>query len=80
MPALDSATSSKSRKFNIGMVLNGSCFQTIMKNLPAIQSSGLRLVAVADVQKSVLRHKDAEESGIKVFDDYLDLLTMRAWT
>ena len=75
---MDSATCSKSRKFNIGIVLNGSCLKTIMKNLPAIQSSGLRLVAVADVQKPVLRHKNVEESGIKVFDDYLDLLTIES--
>ncbi|MGA2026016.1 MAG: hypothetical protein ABSH17_02975, partial [Syntrophobacteraceae bacterium] len=63
---MKSATSSKSRKFDIGMVLNGSCLKIIMKNLPAIQASGLRLVAVADVQKNVLRYKNVEESGIKV--------------
>ena len=73
---MNSATSSNSRKFNIGMVLNGSCLKTIMKNLPAVQSSGMRLVAVADVQKPVSRHKNVEEAGIKVFYDYLDLLTI----
>lgn len=73
---MDFPTSSTSRKFNIGMVLNGSCLKTIMKNLPAIQSSGLRLVAVADVGKSVLNHKNAEALGIKVFDDHLDLLAI----
>ncbi|MGA2400671.1 MAG: ATP-binding protein [Syntrophobacteraceae bacterium] len=73
---MSSATSSKSPQFNIGMVLNGSCCQTIMKNLPAIQSSGLRLEAIADVQKSVMCYKYAEESGIKVFDDHRGLLTI----
>jgi len=49
-----------------------------MKNLSAIQSSGLRLVAVVDVEKSVLGHKNVEESGIKVFDDHLDLLRIES--
>jgi signal transduction histidine kinase len=49
-----------------------------MKNLPAIQASGLRLVAVADVQKNVLRYKNVEESGIKVLDDPLDLLRIES--
>ena len=47
-----------------------------MKNLPAIQSSGLHLVAVAAVQKSVSRYKCAKDSGIQIFDDHLGLLTM----
>ncbi len=73
---MNSATSSRCPQFNIGMVLTGSCFQTIMKNLPAIQSSGLRLVAVADAQKSVSRYKCSKGSGIKIFDDHRDLLTI----
>ena len=51
-------------------------FQTIIKNLPAIQSSGLRLVAVADAQKSVSRYKCSKGSGIKILDDHRDLLTI----
>ncbi len=73
---MGSATSSKCPPFSIGMVLDGSCCQTIIKNLPIIRSSGLRLVAVADIQKSVSCSKYAEELGIQVFDDYRDLLTI----
>ncbi len=70
-------TPSKNRKFNIGMVLTGPFLRTIMEDLPAIQSSGMQLVAIADVEKSVSGHKYAEESGIKVFDEYRDLLTIK---
>ncbi len=71
---MNSPASSHSLKFNIGMVVVGSSLQAIMKNLSAIESSGLRLVAVVDVEKSVLGHINAEEAGIKVLDDHLDLL------
>ena len=54
----------------------GPVARLFLKISTAIQSSGLRLVAVADIEKSVLCHKYAGELGIKVFDDYQDLLTM----
>jgi signal transduction histidine kinase len=73
---MGSATSSKHLLFNIAMVLGGSCCQTILKNLHNIQSSGLRLMAVVDMQKSVYCSTYAEELGIKVFDDYRDLLAI----
>ena len=73
---MNSSTSSRCPQFNIGMVLSGSCFQTIMKNLPAIQSSGLHLLAVAAVPKSVSRYKCAKDSGVQIFDDHSDLLTV----
>ena len=73
---MNSSTSSRCPQLNIGMVLTGSCLQTIMKNLPAIQSSGLHLVAVAAVQKSVSRYKCVKDSGIQIFDDHLGLLTV----
>lgn len=73
---MDVVTSPKGPPFNIGMVLTGSYCQNIIENLPTIQSSGLRLVAVADLQKSVWCPKYAGELGIKVFDDYLRLLTV----
>jgi two-component system, NtrC family, sensor kinase len=75
---MSSAASSKHLLFNIGMVLGGSCCQTILKNLHSIQSSGLRLVAVADMEKSVFCSKYAGELGVKVFEDYLDLLTLES--
>ncbi len=73
---MDCAASSKCPPFNIGMVLNGSGCRTIMKDLPAIQSSGLRLAAIVDINKSVWCNKYAGELGIKVFDDHRDLLTI----
>ena len=77
---MSSPTSSHILKFNVGMVVSESCLQTIMQNLSAIQASGLRLVAVAvvDAEKSVLGHEDVKESGIKVFDDPLDLLKIES--
>jgi two-component system, NtrC family, sensor kinase len=71
---VERATSAKCPPFNIGMVLNGSGCQAIMKDLSAIQASGLRLVAIVNLQKSVWCYKYAGESGIKVFDDHQDLL------
>ncbi|MFZ0946319.1 MAG: ATP-binding protein [Syntrophobacteraceae bacterium] len=77
---MSSPASSHIHKFNIGMVVGESCLQTIMQNLSAIQASGLRLVSVVvvDAEKSVLGHEDVEESGIKVFDNPLDLLKIES--
>jgi signal transduction histidine kinase len=75
---MNSPTSSSSLKFNVGMVVMGSCLQIIMKNLSAIQSSGLQVVAIVDVEKSALGHKNIEELGIKVFGDHLDLLRIES--
>ena len=60
------------------MVLNGSCWWTIMKDLTAIQSSGLRVVAVADVQQSASCCKYVKGSGIKIFDDHQGLLAIES--
>ncbi len=73
---MSSLASSICPHFNIGVVLNESCFKIIIRNIPAVQASNLSLVAVADVEKSVSRRKRIEGAGIKVFDDYRSLLTM----
>jgi signal transduction histidine kinase len=70
--------SSKSPPFDIGMVLTGAGCRTILKHLPAIQSSGLRLVAIANTEKSVWVYKFFGELGITVFDDHLSLLTVES--
>jgi len=77
---MSSPASSHTLKFNVGMVVDGSCLKTIMQNLSAIQASGLRLVAVAvvDAEKSALGHEDVEGSGINVFDDPLDLIKIES--
>lgn len=72
---MSSVTCSKCPPFNIGMVLGGPCCQTIMKDLHAIQSSGLRLVALVDTHKSAWCQKYAGELGIKVFEDHRELMT-----
>jgi signal transduction histidine kinase len=73
---MSSATSSIGHKFNIGMVLTGSCLQIVMRNLPAIQSSGMQLVAVAEIKESAFGDKYAGEAGIEIFEDYNELLAV----
>ncbi len=68
----------KSPPYDIGMVLTGSGCRAILKHLPAIQSSGLRLVAIANTEKSVWVYKFMGELGITVFDDHLSLLTVES--
>jgi signal transduction histidine kinase len=67
---------SKWPRFNVGVVLNRACRDTIIKDLSATTSSGLRLVAIAELQGSVWCQKFAGESGIALFDDHRDLLTV----
>jgi len=58
------------------MVLSGSSCHTVIKNLSAIQSSGLHVVAVADIERSDTCCQYATEAGVKVFEDYRDLLAI----
>ena len=69
-------SSTRFPRLNVGVVFSGSCSQITVRDLLAIQSSGLCVVAISDVQKSVLRHKSIEGSGIKVLDDHRGLLAI----
>jgi two-component system NtrC family sensor kinase len=63
---------------NIGVVARGSRCLSIMRDLNAVRPSHLRmkLVAIAAVSKSVACNKFAGETGIALFDNPLDLLTI----
>jgi signal transduction histidine kinase len=68
---------SKWPRFNVGMVLDGASRDTIIEDLTAIASSGLRLIAIADVQgSSIWCQKFAGESGIALYDFPRDLLAI----
>ena len=67
---------SKWPRFNVGMVLDGTCSETVTLDLGAVASSALRLVAIADIHGSVWCQKFAGESGIALYEDHRDLLTL----
>ena len=63
---------------NVGVVAKGEQCVTIMRDLGAIKLSRLRmrLAAIATTTKSASCYKYAGELGIKVFENYLDLLSL----
>jgi len=67
---------SKLPRFNVGMVLDGACYDTITEDLTAITSSCLRPAAIADIHGSVWCQKFAGESSIALYEDQRDLLTI----
>ena len=63
---------------NVGVVAKGEQCVTLMRDLGAIKLSRLRirLAAIATTTKSASCYKYAGELGIKVFENYLDLLSL----
>jgi PAS domain S-box-containing protein len=64
---------------NVGVVTKGDKCLSIIRDLEAIKLSRLsiRLAAVAITTKPVSGYEYVEERGIKVFKDYLDLLSLK---
>jgi hypothetical protein len=63
---------------NVGVVAKGSRCLSIMRDLNAIRPSHLRLklVAMATISKSAACYKYAGETGIELFENPKDLLTI----
>ena len=64
---------------NVGVVTKGDKCLSIIRDLEAIKLSRLsiRLAAVAVTTKPDSGYEYAEERGIKVFEDYLDLISLK---
>jgi two-component system, NtrC family, sensor kinase len=63
---------------NVAVIATGERCLSVMRNLDAIKPSRLRLrlVAVAPTTKSASCDKYAAKMGIKVFENYIDLLSL----
>lgn len=76
---MHSATSSDTCLIlNVGVVAWGSRCLSVMKNFQTMDPSRLRLrlVAMATIQESASCQQYAKHMGIKVYDDYLQLLSI----
>jgi len=75
---IDSSISKYCLISNVAVIATGAKCLSVMRTLDAIKPSRLRirLVAVAPTTKSASCDKYAAKMGIKVFDNYIDLLSL----